>query len=87
MRIICCGLAWALVCYRGNPYVMMLIFEARKQREAEEASGAGVQNTVTALPLCRLASMDLRQAVGQVNHGDAAQHVRFEQHGHNTWVH
>lgn len=43
LRIICCGLAWALVCYRANPYVMMLEFEARKQQEAvEAAAGSGI---------------------------------------------
>jgi hypothetical protein len=50
VRVIACGLAWVLVCYRSNHFVMLRVFEARSTQEADEgyarqqASGAGGVN-------------------------------------------
>jgi hypothetical protein len=45
VRVIACGLAWVLVCYRSNHFVMLRVFEARSTQEAEEGcarqQGAG----------------------------------------------
>lgn len=38
IRVITCGLAWVLVCYRSNHFVMLKVFEARAA-QAEEDEG------------------------------------------------
>eukprot|EP00879_Flechtneria_rotunda_P014974 GHRR01015644.1.p1 GENE.GHRR01015644.1~~GHRR01015644.1.p1 ORF type:complete len:535 (+),score=185.66 GHRR01015644.1:276-1880(+) len=37
LRLISCGLAWALVCYRCNPYVMMMVLAARHEQAGAAA--------------------------------------------------
>jgi hypothetical protein len=42
-RIGCCGAAWALVCFRSNPYVMVRVFEARAERQQQQQQTAQQQ--------------------------------------------
>lgn len=37
-RVVACGLAWVLVCYRSNHFVMLKVFEARRSAAAAGAS-------------------------------------------------
>lgn len=36
VRVVACGLAWVLVCYRSNHFVMLRVFEARREEQEEE---------------------------------------------------
>jgi hypothetical protein len=36
VRVVTCGLAWVLVCYRSNHFIMLKVFEARKVEQEEE---------------------------------------------------
>lgn len=36
VRVVTCGLAWVLVCYRSNHFIMLKVFEARKAEQEEE---------------------------------------------------
>ncbi|KAF8057921.1 sdhb [Scenedesmus sp. PABB004] len=40
VRVCACGAGWALACYRGNPLVMALVWEARQQDAAAAAAGS-----------------------------------------------
>lgn len=35
VRVVACGLAWVLVCYRSNHFVMLRVFEARRAEQEE----------------------------------------------------
>jgi hypothetical protein len=36
VRVVTCGLAWVLVCYRSNHFIMLKVFEARQVEQQEE---------------------------------------------------
>lgn len=35
-RVVACGLAWVLVCYRSNHFVMLRVFEARRAEQEQQ---------------------------------------------------
>jgi hypothetical protein len=67
VRVLACGLAWALVCYRSNPFLMLRVYEARRQQELESdaAAAAGAMGEAPGLlPASAIAGSSLVTDLG-----------------------
>lgn len=72
IRVMCCGLAWVMVCYRSNPFVMLKVFEARREQQVAETE-AWQQQVPQVQQTGQAAAVQARSAAaGMAAHGVAA---------------